>query len=48
MQNIQTASKVTKRKYFFTFYDGELTQISSDIIAANLIVEISKKETEKI
>lgn len=47
MQGTQTINKVTKRKYFFTFYNGNLTNISSDIIAANIIVEVIEKGKEK-
>lgn len=47
MQSTQTLNKVTKRKYFFTFYNGNLIHISSDIIAANIIVEVIEKGKEK-
>lgn len=45
MQGIQTINKVTKR--FFTFYDGYLTHIPIDIIAANIIVEVIERGNEK-
>ncbi len=36
MPNIQTDSKITNRKYFFTFYSEELKK-AQDNIAANII-----------
>lgn len=47
MPKIQILDNVIKEDHYFTFYNGILSNIQNDIIAANIIVTINKKGKHK-